>query len=59
MGMLQSPMISAKLKLTLLKGLNVLAGKGDTDLVHLGSGGTGLVEVLLVVHFCDLFELGG
>lgn len=37
--------------LTLLKVLDVARGKGDADLVDLGSGGAGLVEVLLGSHF--------
>lgn len=38
------------LALTLLKRLHVTRGKRDPDLVDLGRGGAGLVELLVVVH---------
>jgi len=42
-------------RLTLLKGLDVSRGEGDSDLVDLGGTGTGLVELVLLVvgHVCD------
>jgi hypothetical protein len=36
--------------LTLLKRLHVTRGKRDPDLVDLGGGGAGLVELLVIVH---------
>jgi hypothetical protein len=54
---LSAPPSQVNPKLTLLKGLDVPAGKRDPDLVDLGSAGTAsLLEVVLgVVHFRDLF----
>jgi hypothetical protein len=43
--------------LTLLKRLHVTRSKRDPDLVDLGRGGTGLVELLVVVH-ADGFGFG-